>query len=418
MKSLIFLLDNYVSITKELQSNIKVCVVFIYLHHFLINSKAPEKLNILIRPLLASLNNEKYTFFVEKTSLSLLNLTILFETKNSSPIPKVLKNVINSLHEAKKNENLHKISKKDDKKNENALFLYSTKAHGVNSFLSHLIDKHNDKIFEKYPSLLQTFMCEIENFERIFDQGKNMDSIVKSVDFENIRQNLKILNSLLSNSLLNPKIFSNLDSIFNKLLKLVHFFNLLEKTYIVNFDILNEEKIVLGDETHNKDIIYKKIHLKLIKIFKNFLLSLSGKIIIDRKKENNENIFQEFFVLFMEKIYLLLKDENTLIYELLSSQNSYEIKLFQIKFILEIYCNYEENFVELAPIFIIPILKSLNNKNKRVREFSFRCLGEMINSSLVQVIFTYNQYNFITLLSKGSKKIYKISINTKNRKST
>jgi len=59
-----------------------------------------------------------------------------------------------------------------------------------------------------------------------------------------------------------------------------------------------------------------------------------------------------------------------------------------MKFILEIYCNYEENFVELAPIFIIPILKSLNNKNKRVREFSFRCLGEMINSSLVQVIST------------------------------
>jgi len=310
-----------------LQSNIKVCVVFIYLQHFLINSKAPEKLNILIRPLLASLNNEKYTFFVEKTSLSLLNLTILFETKNSSPIPKVLKNVINSLYEAKKNENLHKISKKDDKKNENSLFLYSAKAHGVNLFLSHLIDKHNDQIFEKYPSLLQTFISEIENFERIFDQGKNMDSIVKSVDFENIRQNLKILNSLLSNSLLNPKIFSNLDSIFNKLLKLVHFFNLLEKNYFINFDG-NEEKIIIGDETHMKEIIYRKIHLKLIKIFKNFLFSLSEKIIIERKKENNENVFQEFFVLFMEKIYLLLKDENTLIYELLSSKDSYEIKLF------------------------------------------------------------------------------------------
>lgn len=50
------------------------------------------------------------------------------------------------------------------------------------------------------------------------------------------------------------------------------------------------------------------------------------------------------------------------------------------------YMGYEENFIDLAPVFIIPILKSLNHKNKKIREFSFRCLGEVINSSLVHVI--------------------------------
>ena len=349
------------------------------MQHFLMNNKPPEKLNILIRPLLASLNHEKYNIFVEKTSLSLFNLTILFESKSSSPIPKVIKNVLSSLQESNKNESHRKI------KDNNINFLYSVKAQGVNTFLSQIIEKYNDQIFVKYPSILQTIMNEIETFEKIFDEGKNIDSIIKIVNFENIRQNLKILKSILPSSFLNPKIFSNLDEIFNKLLKLIHFFNLMEKNNNLHLDIIEHENNTILDRTQTQNIIYNKIYYILIKMFKNFLLKLSEIIINERKNERYNSLYCEFFILFMEKLYLLLKDGNILIYELLSSNKYFFIDIL-LDF-LDIYCDYEENFVELAPVFIIQILKSLNNKNRRVRELSFRCLGEMINSSLVQVNF-------------------------------
>lgn len=331
-----------------MQSNIKVCAVLIYLQHYVSINKAPEKLNILIRPLLASLNNEKYTFFVEKASLSLFHLTVLFEKKTPSPIPKVLKNVINSLQESKKNEHF-----KNVKNNENLYFLYSKKAQGVNSFISYLIEKHKEETFNKYACILQTAMSEIDVFDKTYNEN-NMESTREKTNFQGILQNLRILKALLTDSLSNKYTFSTLDLILNKLIKLLKFFNFLEKTHVPKLEALAEENMsIVENDNQNKHLIYMKIHSKLIKIFKNLILSISSKISIERTNEKiTASQYEGFFISIIEKICGLLKEENTLIYELLSGKYFFFLNEFLL-ILIKAYIVNMRRILLSWPLFLL-----------------------------------------------------------------
>ena len=316
-----FLIDNFVTTTKDLQNNIKVCAVFLYLQHYVSLNKPPEKLNIIIRPLLASLTNEKYTFFVEKASLSLFTLSVLFEKKNPSPIPKVIKNVINSLQEPNKNEN-----NKNKKNNENVMFFFSKKAQGVNSFISRLIEKYKEETFNKHSCIMQTVFSEIDVFDKSYTE-QNFEKMVETLNFNGLLQNLRIIKALVSESFLNEMIFSTLDGILNKMIKFIRFFNLLEKNYVPNLDTFMEENILtLEENKQSKHFIYKKIHKKLIQIFKNLIIALSSKILLERKneKDNGNSKLEGYFIGLIEKICLLLKEENSLIYELISGFETFQ----------------------------------------------------------------------------------------------
>lgn len=309
-------LDNFVSISKEFINNIKVCAAFLYINHFVISKKPPEKLNILIRPLLASLSIEKYTFFVERTSFSLFHLTNLFENKNPSPMPKVLKNVISSLHDLKKQQSYYKNIKIKQGNTE----LYSNKAQGVNNFMNLLIEKHKDQTFVKYPCLIENLTNEIDVLEKLANEGANVDEILKKGNFEVVFQNLKSLKYLLSSSFLNESLLKIFEKIMNKLIKSLQLIHLIESNLDLDFskDFPNESEVF--NESNKGNPNFKGIHSKIIKTCKNVIFSLSQRISAQKNSvKENKNSYEEFFLNIIEKIYFLLKDENLLTYELVSS---------------------------------------------------------------------------------------------------
>lgn len=83
-----------------MENTLKSSVAFLYVNHFFEIKHVPTKLNILIRPLLSYLNNEKYIFFSKLNAETFLKLTLIFEAKTQSPIPRVLKNIIGSMNES------------------------------------------------------------------------------------------------------------------------------------------------------------------------------------------------------------------------------------------------------------------------------------------------------------------------------
>lgn len=265
-------------------------------------------MNLLIRPLLSSLSSEKYSFFVERTSLSLFYLSSLFESRLPSPIPKVLKNVLASIEES-----CGSLIPKVMNGKKEIPYLYSKKGQGVNEFIGLLIEKHGDRAFEKYPSILETILSEIDKLPPIEKKPiiKGNNPIIKTnnikennlvpkriLDPDQVLLNLKGIGRLLISSFMKVGVLSILESIVDKLMELIR-----------GFSITGARDWIIQGTTNIK------IKKKLVKIMKSFLICVGGKV------QQKEVIWEGFFGCLIERIYSLMKEKNILIYELLSGYN-------------------------------------------------------------------------------------------------
>lgn len=266
--------------------------------------RVPERLNLCIRPLLSSFPSEKYAFFAEKAGQSLYFLSRIFEDKSPSPMPKVLRNAINSLAEVRK---VAKSSKKTEENPGKRRELEAFPAHGVNHFLETLISCYKSQVFAKFPGIFEQLCGEIDKFNAISQENPHFDAEIleKSASFDGLLANLRSLKLVLCESLLNAEISLQLREIAEKLLTLATFCDILAKT------CENRENF------QAKQAIFAKIRTKLVKILRNLLFSLSKRVAASRRN-GDLPVFEAFFLSLIERLLGFLKQENVLIFELLA----------------------------------------------------------------------------------------------------
>lgn len=269
----------------EIQNTLKSSAAYLYCSNFYKNKQIPSKLNLIIRPLLSYLNDEKYLFFSEKNAQTFFKLALLFEGKNPSPLPKIIQNLFSSVIETPKiNLYLKNYYENIDKKID-FTHLYSKKGDCIIKFMNLLIENYKEKIFVVFPDILESVLKEI-NLVKIND---NLSDLSTSISFKEILKNLIGLKIIIK-VFLNEKILKNLSLIFEKLVDLFVFLNYVDKNILF---INCEDKLI------------DKIIDKAIKICFIILTNLNNKT---------------YLLNFVAKIYKLLKNSNILAFNLISSK--------------------------------------------------------------------------------------------------